>query len=189
MKEIIDLLNSIDHRLFFFFNVTGANRFFDFLMPLITEKKNLQIPVIIFWFLLIWKGGKNGRIAAFILIPVIIASDQISSSVIKPLVGRLRPCKTLENFRLLVHCGGALSFTSSHAANFAAGATVLVYFLRKLSALWISIALLIGFSRIYVGVHYPFDVLGGFLLGSSLALTIIYLSRFLYRKYFALKSE
>jgi undecaprenyl-diphosphatase len=183
MTEILQFLISVDVQLFYFFNVTIANPVFDFLMPVITGKNYLKIPIFIAWLLLIWKGGKPGRTAALLMIPVLTLSDQLSSSVIKPLVGRLRPCHTLENFRLLVGCGGGLSFTSSHAANFSAAGALLVYFLPKQYYIWLSMVLLIGFSRVYVGVHYPFDVIGGFILGTFISVVVIFIFNFLYKKY------
>ena len=189
MTEMLEFLISLDLQLFYFFNVTIANPVFDFLMPVITEKKYLKIPIFISWLILIWKGGKAGRTAAFLMIPVLIVSDQLSSSIIKPLVGRLRPCHTLENLRLLVGCGGGLSFTSSHAANFSAAGTVLVFYLPRQYYIWIPLVLLIGFSRIYVGVHYPFDVVGGFLLGIFISLVIIFIFNFFLIKYKLLKEK
>jgi undecaprenyl-diphosphatase len=75
----------------------------------------------------------------------------------------------------LVSCGGRLAFPSSHATNISAVAFLFSYFYRKGTLWFISIALLVGFSRIYVGVHYPGDVLFGFIVGCSLSILVLFL--------------
>lgn len=178
MSEFSQFILSLDQRLFLFINVELANPLFDFIMPFITNKKNWYIPIGISWILLLWKGGRKGRIIALLIVPVLILSDQASSSWIKPLFSRLRPCKTLEHIRLLVHCGSGYSFPSAHATNISAAFTIFIYFYRKYSAIWITIILLIGLSRISVGVHYPLDVLGGYLIGASISILAIIVFNF-----------
>jgi undecaprenyl-diphosphatase len=89
--------------------------------------------------------------------------------LIKPGVGRLRPCHELENVRLLVSCGGKHGFPSNHATNTFAAAVTFAFFYRRYAAIFFALSFLVGFSRIVVGVHYPGDVLGGFLLGGAIA--------------------
>ena len=128
---------------------------------------------------MIWKGGKEGRIIILLVIPLILLSDQISSSFLKPLVGRIRPCNTLENINLLVNKSKAFSFPSAHAANFFALATYFGYYYRKYIWWFMFVATMVALSRVIVGVHYPFDVVGGAIIGVNCAYAIIYL-----RKYF-----
>jgi undecaprenyl-diphosphatase len=176
MTSLLDFFQAIDQQLLLFLNVKFANALFDLIMPFITEKQNWYVPIGIIGILLFWKGGAKGKFVVLTLVVSLIISDQTSSSLVKPMVGRLRPCKTLENFRLLVECGGGYSFPSSHAVNIATAMGIFIYNYRRFSATWIIIALLVGYSRIYVGVHYPFDVLGGFVLGSGIAWIIIIIS-------------
>ena len=106
-------------------------------------------------------------------IALIICSDLISSHMIKDLVDRPRPCRDpfmAANIRLLArYCGGNGSFTSSHAVNHFAFATYVFVTLKSFSP-WFKLlfiwAGLIAYSQVYVGVHYPSDVLVGALLGS-----------------------
>lgn len=156
-----------------------ANSVFDFLMPFITNKKNWFVPIGITWILLVWRGGKRGRIVAFLIIPILILADQTSSSLLKHTFDRLRPCKALDNIRLLIPCGSGYSFPSSHATNISAAFTLFIYHYRRYTVIWITIILLIGFSRIYVGVHYPSDVLGGFILGATISALLLFLFRFI----------
>lgn len=154
-----------DTELLFFINQSLANSFFDIIMPIITNPYNWQIPILIIWLALMVFGGQKGRVAGLLIIFVVIMSDQISSAIIKPSVGRIRPCHLYENLRMLVNCGGKYSFPSSHASNISAAALLFSYFYRKGSLIFLFIALIVGFSRVYVGVHYPLDVLAGFAVG------------------------
>ncbi len=181
MIQFFHSLQWIDEKIFFFINLTLANHFFDLVMTALTKKENWYLPGAIIWLFLIIKGGSRGRIFAGLIILAIVFSDQISSSLLKPLIARFRPCKTLEGFRLLVHCGSKYGFPSSHATNAAAVATIFVYYNRQWAWLWIVLAFLIGFSRVYVGVHYPFDVLAGWLLGSLISITMVTVADKLFR--------
>ena len=167
-------LISVDTSVFFLINQTLANTVFDIIMPFVTNLDNWRIPIGIIWLVLIWKGGKKGRIAAILLIPVLTMSDYTSSSILKPVFGRIRPCHVLENVRLLVNCGSGLAFPSSHATNISAVAVLFSFFYRKATPVFITIAFLVGLSRIYVGVHYPADVLFGFTVGTGISSLLIY---------------
>jgi undecaprenyl-diphosphatase len=96
-------------------------------------------------------------------------TDVISFEIIKPLVGRERPCWLLADVKLYAgRCGGSYGFTSNHAANgFAVWAAVVKVKGRKsrLAMSALSIATLVAFSRVYLGVHFVGDVVGGALLG------------------------
>lgn len=165
---MIDFLYSLDRSLFQVCNQTLQNTVFDVVMPFVTDlNKNptALLAVGLLWLLLVFKGGKGGRIAALLLIPAIAFSDQFNSSFLKHLVDRPRPCQVLTNVHLLVSCGSGYSFPSSHAVNNFAGAIVLSYFLPRWTWAFFSFASIVAFSRIYVGVHFPSDVLAGAIIG------------------------
>lgn len=175
---MIELLYSIDSALFRFCNQTLANPVFDAIMPPVTNWN--QSPYGITFFVLVWlfifiKGGKEGRTAALLLIPLIIIADQLSSSVIKSLVARPRPCHLVDgaaiitNIHLLVPCGSGYSFPSSHAVNNFAFATMMTLFYRRLWYVFYVYASIMAFSRLSVGVHYPSDIIGGAVMGIILA--------------------
>lgn len=172
---MIQELLQIDKALFYLFNVKIANPVFDVLMPFITKDINLRIFLALVWIGLLIFGGKKGRIVAILLIPAIAISDQLSSHIIKPLVGRIRPCHELEHVRLLVGCGSGLSFPSSHAVNSFTVATLISRFYKKYSAYLFLFAFLVSFSRIYVGVHYPADVIAGMIIGVVIGFVVVYL--------------
>ena len=175
---MIEFLYSIDVSIFFFINHTITNPIFDWLMPFVTDLNHNFIAriVIILWIsLIIWKGGSQGRITIGVLVFAIIVSDQFNSAILKDVFGRVRPCKALEGVRLLVDCGGGLSFPSTHAVNNFAGAAVISHFYKKQAKYWYAFAALVAFTRPYVGVHYPSDILAGGLLGFGFGFSATYL--------------
>jgi len=180
---MLDWILQFDTWLFFVVNKTLANPVFDVIMPFITNDKTFRIPILITWLALIIFGGKRGRIIAFLIIFTILISDQVSSFVVKPLVGRIRPCNALEGVHLLVGCSGSFSFTSSHAANMFAAATLFSFFYSKARYYFFTYAAMIAYSRVYVGVHYPFDVIGGAVLGFIAAWIIVIIYKYILVKY------
>ena len=132
---------------------------------LITNSSNWRIPLVIVWFGLLILGGKKGRTCALLMLPLFLLSDFCTAKILKPLFGRWRP---------LGHFGYA--FPSVHATNAFAIATLLSLFFRYtgLRIALFSIATLVAFSRVYIGVHYPTDVTAGALLGIVDALIVFY---------------
>jgi len=151
-------------------------------MPAVTDWNQTWIGLSIFallWLLLFFKGGKKGRVVALLLVPLVFLTDQLSSSFLKMIFMRPRPChlvdgpQVLENIHLLVPCGSGYSFPSSHAVNNFAFATFMSHHFRKWRWPFLTYAFVMGFSRISVGVHYPSDVAGGALIGWAIALLFI----------------
>ena len=147
-----------------------SNTLFDILMPKITHQNNWIIPLCILFYILLFKTGKRGKIAFIILLIGFGITDYFSAQYIKPFIGRIRPSHSmLDSIHLLVNKGGKWSFPSNHAANSFVLATILSYFFSQWKYPLFILASLIGFSRIYVGVHYPGDVVFGALLGYCIA--------------------
>jgi len=165
---VLNFLDAVDTEVFRFFNVSLANPVFDRVMPFLTDLNKQRIVLVIVATVLLWmiiRGDRSVRLAAILLIITIIISDQLSSSVIKYWLLRERPCRILHNVRLLVSCGSGYSFPSSHAVNNFAGALVLAFFLSRAKWWFLGFASIVAFSRVYVGVHYPSDVIGGSIIG------------------------
>ena len=127
---------------------------------------------------------------------VIFLTDRISAGLIKPWVGRLRPSHEpgLEGFLHLVngYKGGIYSFVSSHAANAFGVATFLWLVLRKdIKWIWVMFiwAVIFSYTRIYLGVHYPFDILGGGVLGTIIGLLVYKLGRAMPKKISPIPAE
>ena len=167
---MIETLVDIDKSLMVFLNKKISNSFFDVLMPIITNQNFLTIIGIIFIIYLGYFGNKKGRITLVVLLFAAGMSDALCAQIIKPWVGRIRPSHEFIDFiNLLVSKGGKWSFPSNHAANSFAFATVLSYFYDKNKIILFFIASTIAFSRVYVGVHYPMDILFGAFIGYAVS--------------------
>ncbi len=172
MQEILEL----DFEIFHFINATLSNSVFDFLLPILREKIT-WIPFYLFLaYFLISRFSKNGLIIFLVGCITVGLADFTSSTLIKKNVKRLRPCNVEQPLYPVVervHCGGGYSFTSSHAANHFSLAVFLILAIgrrfRWIKWPLISWAATISFSQIYVGVHFPLDILFGGILGSILA--------------------
>lgn len=181
--NLLENIIQLDTSFFYFLNVKLQNGFFDFLMPILTNLDYWRIPLGLMVILLLVFGKKRGRIAIILLALGIALSDQVCNNLLKPLVGRIRPCNILENIHLLVNCTKSYSFPSSHAMNMFAGVTLLSYSYRRIKVILFVIAILVSYSRIYVGVHYPFDVLAGAILGIFCAFIILVLFKFVSKNF------
>lgn len=162
----LDLLLKVDIKLFHFINETMSNSFFDTVMPILTDQDNWVFPLVCVWLWMLILGKKKGRIAAVILLMTFIFTDAFSAQIIKPFIGRIRPSHTMvDTINLLVSKGGKYSFPSNHAANTMVLAVICGYFWPSWKSGLIGLSLMVGLSRVYVGVHYPFDVIAGWILG------------------------
>lgn len=169
---MLEFLNSIDTSLFWFINKTLANPVTDKVMVVITETPNWWIFYFIMGMYLLIKGGAKGRVVVVLTIILIFMSDQ-SANFLKEFFVRMRPCKALEGVNLLVGCNSNNSMPSGHAINnFAAAALFSHFYPNYRFALYFA-ASLIALSRVFVGVHYPFDLVVGAAWGTLVALFLI----------------
>jgi undecaprenyl-diphosphatase len=119
-------------------------------------------------------------IAAVMLLVSIGASDLVAVRVVKPAVERSRPCHTLPSVRTPSGCGPGRSFPSAHAANTAAAAMIVGWAAPALSPLALALTVIVGISRVYLGAHYPSDVVGGWLIGAAIGALLIAAGRLRY---------
>ncbi len=149
----------------------------DVLMPFVTKEENWRIPLICAWLAIMVFGGHRGRITGLGIALAVTVSDQACASFLKDLIGRVRPCHVVEGVRLLDSCRGSPSFPSCHASNSMAVAVVALIRHRRWTAPALAVAVTAGYSRVYVGVHYPSDVLGGMLVGAGIGYAAVQLVR------------
>jgi len=181
---VLERLTRWDYYFFELLNERWHHPLLDMLMPLWTHPF-FWLPLYLFitLFIVLNYPRQSVRLFVCILLTVVLA-DQLSSGVIKPFFDRLRPCHVPEltdNLRLLVGCGSGKSFVSGHATNhFGLAFCWIVLFGGRFR--WIIPVLLVwaasvAYSRVYVGVHFPGDILGGAVLGMLIGCTTGFIGR------------
>ncbi len=140
----------------------------DAYMPFVSDKSNFYAVILLGALIMLASGWKKG-LRSFIVLAIAVAASDLSGGLIKNLLMRARPCHALEGVRLFSACGKAYSFPSGHAMNIFAAMVFLTTRYRRFWPLFMFIALSVSYSRVYVGVHYPLDVLGGATLGAAIA--------------------
>jgi len=156
----------MDTALFYYINRGIQNPLFDKLMPFITERT--YVPFLLVIVPVFIRDMKKTLLVIFLCLFALTLGD-ITANLLKHLFARPRPCHTLRDIRLLVGCGGSFSMPSNHAVNAFAFAAAFSHFFRRTALPMFTIAILIGVSRVYVGVHYPSDVVVGASLGGMVA--------------------
>lgn len=170
---MINALSGIDQKLFLIINSWHTA----WLNPVMVffSSQIVWLPLVVLILVMAFKQLQRNSFYLFILflILTIIASDVTSSYVLKNIVQRLRPCRVPELKAVMnffgQKCGGRFGFVSSHAAN-SICILVFSYLALKVKSpkfhwLWLLPAI-VCWSRIYLGVHYPGDILGGLMVGS-----------------------
>ena len=167
---MIGLLENIDRKILYLINDYLSNPIFDLFFVTITNEDLWAIPVIIGIIILAFKGGNRARIAIGIIFIATGLTDLTVVEVIKPAIARLRPSHTMgDTINVLIGRGGKYGFVSAHAANIFCATTILSYFYDQWKKPLFFLAVSVSISRVYVGVHYPGDVLFGGLYGYGIA--------------------
>ncbi len=126
---------------------------------------------------------KKTRRAAVCSAIALLGSLILNNMLLKPLVGRVRPYEVIEGLKLIGKRATDPSFPSGHTAASIASAVALCRFLKKRYSIpLLVLALMIGFSRLYIGIHYPTDVLAGLLDGIALGIGGILIENVMYKK-------
>ena len=165
---MLDALLTWDKTVFLLINHGLANRVFDLFFTAITNGRHWILPGIIGALVYLWFGKKHALTVLLLSAVTVALTDPIAAQIIKPIFHRLRPCNPsdlVEGGRFLLGYKTSFSFPSSHAMNMFGQAMLFTFFYPRFSGWFFLFAATIGFSRIYVGVHYPLNVLGGALFG------------------------
>jgi undecaprenyl-diphosphatase len=179
MQDII-LSGILNQNINLFYMINGMdNNVFDFIMPLITNFGSIIAWVVICGLLFVFGGVKGKKVAVIGLLALFVSNAIVY--LLKFIIAEPRPFLTLPNVDLLVYENGSYSFPSGHTASSFAAAVVIglkykFNFRGKSYGLiypLLAFAGVVGFSRIYVGVHYPLDVAFGALIGILSALIVL----------------
>ena len=147
-------------------------------MQFISIKQNFIWPGIVSIVIFLWLKRMRG-LALVLATALAVSISDFLGATLKELIARDRPCHVLSHIKDIANCSNSFSFPSNHAVNSFTFATIVTLAYKNLTFLLYVSALLVGYSRIYLGVHYPTDVLSGALLGILIG--------FLGYKYFYLK--
>ena len=187
---MLEQLIALDKEIFVMINQGMTNPFFDWLLSIL---RNMYTWIPLYLFIIIFTIKKYKKEGVAMIIALLLnfgISDWVSSSWIKNSVERIRPCNDIElreDINVRVRCGSGYSFTSSHATNHFVLAVILsvLFYRRWKHVVWISLiwAALISLSQVYVGVHFPGDILAGALVGSTIGLTNGFLFLYLRNKF------
>jgi 4-amino-4-deoxy-L-arabinose transferase-like glycosyltransferase/membrane-associated phospholipid phosphatase len=172
----------MDIALLHFINGAMANPLLDWLMPLFSANSFFVPGVIILSFGLLWKGGTRGRLFVVFLVLALGIGDAVICASIKHALNRPRPFETWPDVRTLLGRGSGQSMPSSHAANWFAASSLVFLFYRRWLKLVLPLAILVSFSRVYTGMHYPSDVLAGAILGCAYGFGIVGLCEFAWQR-------
>ncbi|MFA9190964.1 phosphatase PAP2 family protein [Flavobacterium sp. FZUC8N2.13] len=187
---MLDKLLSLDVQLLVYLNGLGSESY-DGLWLFITKQTN-WIPLFLILLYIIYKkiGAKQTLYVLLFISLLILITDQ-TTNLVKYGVQRLRPCNNpdIDSIIRIVKSSKSFSFFSGHASNSMASA-MFIYLLVKpyfkytfLLFLW---PLIFAYSRIYLGLHYPLDILSGYLFGMMTGLFIYRIYQFTQIKYFPL---
>ena len=176
-------LIELDQSLFYQLNSEWTNAFFDWLLP-VWRNKYFWLPVYLFIILFsIFNYGKKSYWFVLFLVASVGTADFVSSQIVKKTIKRVRPCNdtSLDQVRSLVSCGSGYSFTSSHAANHFAVSyflfATLGFRFRKIRGWLIAWAASVSYAQVYVGVHFPIDIISGMILGVLISKIFVWFYR------------
>lgn len=185
---MIEYLNGIDADALL--AVNGLHDMFqDAFWWMVTAKWSSLLLVLALAWILLHQNRRHALLVLAMLVLSILVADQVSSGLIKHLVERLRPTHD-PSLESMVHVingyrGGLYGFVSSHAANSFAVATLLALLMRHrvVTLSMFTWALLQCYSRVYLGVHYPGDILGGIIVGVLAGWLVWQLMRWIERRW------
>ncbi|MCD6062096.1 MAG: hypothetical protein K0R82_7 [Flavipsychrobacter sp.] len=174
LQDIQNFLITFDYGLWYYLNTEWHNYILDAIMPFFRNQWSWAPLYLFLLMFMTMNFGRRGWMWCIFFLLTFAISDYLSASVLKPIFVRMRPCNT-PFLQTMVHnivpCGSGPSFPSAHAANhFALGVFMATTLHSKVKGIWwmtMTWALMIGYAQVYVGVHFPLDVICGGMLGAA----------------------
>ena len=138
-------------------------------MLFVTIKENFYIPGLLCLLALVGTYKNRGLVFIIAAVTAIGLTDAIGHNILKEGIQRVRPCHLLSQDIIgIVSCSNSFSFPSNHAANSFCAATLLSLCFRNTTLMAFAFALIVCYSRVYLRMHYPSDILGGMVLGTAM---------------------
>ncbi len=163
---LISGFSSLDARIFHLINRSLQNPLFDLLMPILSTKRYFLLPAAVLILMLVLWGGRRMWVVLAVAVAAVVLSD-LGTNLLKASLQRTRPCHVIQDVHLLAGCTRSFSLPSNHASNMFALATVGWTGLRRWRWVIPLLAAGVAYSRVYLGVHYPTDVLAGAVWGGG----------------------
>ena len=184
MTEIVNALLIWDRKTFLLINNGWQSRALDLVMPFFTQMGETWLMVLLA-IPFLYGSDRKTFFRRFLLFAGALILSGAVGRIFKILVDRPRPLKEMagliEAHRIYIHVIGRslreYSFPSGHAVSAFSGATSLSFFSKRWSLLFFGIAIMTGLSRIYVGAHFPLDVVGGMIIGISTTALVCLIAR------------
>jgi len=174
-------IQQLDTALFFFLNKDCQNWLFDLIMPVFSHRMNI---IVLPFLLLFFIKEKKGAMVIFAISFFSILLADGTSHALKEMIERARPCNSFQNVHLLVGCSQSFSLPSGHATNSFAFAVPFLFMTRdRLRYVFLGIAVFVSLSRVFVGVHYPSDVITGAVVGILSSTAVVYLYRWAEKRF------
>lgn len=168
------MIQSLDTKLFFLINRDCSNPLFNVAMPIITMMGTSEFVILIGLAFLLFRDSKRRRLGFVLFAGVTLTYYMVS--FLKEWIGRPRPFEVLSGVNLLTKISGP-SFPSGHTAMIFMAVTVLSFYFKRWRIALCILGLSVGFSRIYIGAHYPLDVLSGIITGAGVGCALLAIAR------------